>query len=72
MRPASAGALTDARIYLFVANTLFMLSDLAQSVRQLLINFPPVAGGEDPENPRFTMQFVNDAKSSDFEAPESR
>ncbi len=47
-----------------------MLSDLAQSFRQLLINLPPVADGEDPENPRFTVQFVNDAKSSDLEAPE--
>jgi hypothetical protein len=37
----------------------------------LFINFSPVADGEDPENPRFTIPFVNDAKSSDFEAPES-
>jgi hypothetical protein len=49
-----------------------MLSDLAQSFRHLLINLPPMADGEDPENPRFTMQFVNDAKSSDFEAPQFR
>jgi len=59
------------RIYLFVANTLFPLSHLAQSVRQLLINLPPVADGEKPENARLTIQFVNDAKSSDFEAPQS-
>ena len=52
-------------------NILFTTSDLAQSVRQLFMNFPPVADGEDPENPCFTMQFVDDAKSSDFEDPQS-
>jgi hypothetical protein len=69
---SSAGALTHARNYLFAKHILFTRSDLTQSFRQLLLNLPPMVDGEKPENPRLTIQFVNDAKSSDFEAPESR
>jgi hypothetical protein len=48
-----------------------MLSGLAQSVGQFLVNFSPVADGEDPDDPRFPVQSVNDAKSLDFECPQS-
>jgi hypothetical protein len=56
MRPASTGALTQ-RAFISSSQThiLFTLFHLAQLIRQLLINLPPMADGEDPENSRFTM-----------------
>ena len=55
VRPASTGGSQMRRIYLFLGNILFTLSDTAQLVRQLFVNFSPVADGKDPENPRFTI-----------------
>jgi hypothetical protein len=49
-----------------------VFSDLEQSVGHLFINFSPVPDGEDPDNSRFAIQFVNDAKASDFDSPQSR
>jgi hypothetical protein len=72
LQPGKRGR-SHIRAHLSLPQThiLFILSDLTQFVRQSFVNFSPVADGENPENPRFTIQFVNDAKSSDFEAPQS-
>ena len=36
------------------------------------VNFSTVADGEDTDNPRSAIQFVNNAESSDFLIPHSR
>ena len=44
--------------------------DLAPPIGQFFVNFSPVADGANPDDTRFAIQLVNDAKSSDFEFPQ--
>jgi hypothetical protein len=42
---------------------------LAQPVGQFLVNFSPVADGENPDAPRFTIKLVNNAESPNLVFP---
>jgi hypothetical protein len=44
---------------------------MAQSISQFFVNRSPVTDGEDPDNPIFTVKFIDDAKPSDLVFPET-
>jgi len=56
---------------LFFSSPSIFPGDLAQLAGQFFVNFSPVTDREDPDDTRFAIQLVNDAKSSDFEFPQT-
>lgn len=48
---------------------LFLPRDFAHLAGQFFVNFSPVTDSVDTDDPRFTIQLVNDPKSSDFVFP---
>jgi hypothetical protein len=48
---------------------LFLPRDLAHLAGQFFVNFSPVTDSVNSDDPRFTVQLVNNSKSSDFVFP---
>src|SRR5262245_55703269 len=51
---------------------LFFCRCSADPLSQLFVNLLPMADSKDPDNPRAAIQFIDNAKSPDFESPQPR
>ena len=49
---------------------LFLRGDCAQSIGEFFVNLAPMTDGVDLQNPCFSVDPVNNAKSSDFVFPQ--
>ena len=56
---------------LFPVVTLFTSSGVAESISQFFVNLSPVTYREDPDEPCFAIDFIDEAKSSDFVFPQT-